>query len=159
MQLLPFLNSYRVQTTATSMSLSEVYQSIEQCPHRCLCLAFSHSLTGLFCYFPPPNPFSSPSRCRVTSQQKGDPASALPSEMCSYFWLKDIFLLTSFFFAWQINPISKELQLHFHKVPPQRDVLTPTGFPLSERSDGPHQVTRGGCKLNSAVNLLSIVYW
>lgn len=61
--------------------------------HCCLCLApsFFHSLTEFLCYFPPPNPFSYPSRCRVTStQQSGTqhrhcpPKYALASDLRTY---------------------------------------------------------------------------
>lgn len=95
MQILPLLNPWRVQATARSMGLSEVYLSVERCPHYCLCLAPSrlHSLTELLCYFPPPNPFSSP-RAEL---KRGNPASALPSKMCHYITLKYMLLLLFFY--------------------------------------------------------------
>lgn len=118
MQLLPFLFSLRLQPAATSMSLSKVCESIEQCPHGCLCLApsFFHSLTGLLRYFPPPNPFSSPSRCRVTSQTRSRGGSSQRCALTSDLRMT-LFL---FFFCTQTLRV-KNFDSHFQMFSPSSD--------------------------------------
>lgn len=119
MQLLPFLFSLRLQPAATSMSLSKVCESIEQCPHGCLCLApsFFHSLTGLLRYFPPPNPFSSPSRCRVTSQTRSRGGS---SQRCA---LTSDLRMTLFLFFFVHKPYGERTSTPISKCLVQVQIL------------------------------------
>lgn len=161
MQLLPFLFSLRLQPTATSMSLSKVCESIEQCPHGCLCLgpSFFHSLTGLLRYFPPPNPFSSPSRCRVTSQTRSRGGS---SQRCAL--TSDLRMTLFLFFRTQtlwVKNFDSNFKMFSRSSDPEISEMYSLWQGFHWLKDQMDHTTwwEGGCGLNPAALWVCSVYW
>lgn len=103
--------------------------------------AFFHSLAGLLCYFPPPCSFSSPARCRVTTQAVSSRGGLFRSSPAGH----------GFQMSGLSDSVSAFLLLNRPSEGGKMNLTTccSSEMPLIGRSAGPHRLS-GGCFPKSA---------